>query len=251
VETGLDSCLAILVAAGRGQRFGGESNKVFSLVHELPVWAYSAKILRSHPQIRSIVLVISQADQPIWERPPHASLVRQLELKTVVGGQERVDSVFAGLRSLTEPDGACGGTLTSATTGGPLILVHDAARPYLSRSDLDSVLAKAQETGGAILARPLTGTIKRRSYQGTIRETVDRRELWEALTPQVFRYDWLTAAFSRWRGRPITDDAQLVQLAGYPVEIVEGSPLNIKITQRIDLELAAAILLKKEISSGG
>jgi 2-C-methyl-D-erythritol 4-phosphate cytidylyltransferase len=116
------------------------------------------------------------------------------------------------------------------------------------------VFHAAAEVGAALLACPVRGTIKRHARPvgkpsgatneaaTRVQQTVDRSDLWEALTPQVFQYDILQDAFTRWQGFPVTDDAQLVERAGHPVALVEGSPTNIKITVADDLRIASALL---------
>jgi 2-C-methyl-D-erythritol 4-phosphate cytidylyltransferase len=109
---------------------------------------------------------------------------------------------------------------------------------------INCVFDKAAKTGAALLAMPINETVKRVNDQNQVQETLTRRGLWLAQTPQVFRRDWLEAAYAAREklGKAITDDAQLLEAAGHPVTVVEGAPTNIKITTRADLALAEAIL---------
>ena len=120
--------------------------------------------------------------------------------------------------------------------------IHDAARPCISDEDIEKVFAKAQQSKAAILATPVANTLKKSSADQSVESTVDRSQLWHALTPQVFDKMLLTEAYSKLGNQPATDDAQVIELAGKPVSLVLGSPLNIKITTKRDLNLAAACL---------
>ena len=122
------------------------------------------------------------------------------------------------------------------------VAVHDAARPCLATEWIDQVFAAAEKSGAAILAIPISGTLKRVGNDRRIVETVARAGLWEAQTPQVFRRPLLLDAYARRGGEPATDDAELVQRLGHPVTIVPGSPINLKITTREDLQFAAHAL---------
>jgi 2-C-methyl-D-erythritol 4-phosphate cytidylyltransferase len=124
------------------------------------------------------------------------------------------------------------------------VAVHDVVRPCVTTEQIDAVFARAAKTGAALLGVPVTDTLKRADAQHQVQRTEPRQGLWLAQTPQVFRRDWLEAAYvERSRlGRAITDDAQLVEAAGHPVHLVEGSASNLKITTRADLALAEAIL---------
>jgi 2-C-methyl-D-erythritol 4-phosphate cytidylyltransferase len=146
------------------------------------------------------------------------------------GGAERFDSVANALALVRED---C-----------DLVAIHDAARPCLAPELIGTVFGAAAKTGAALLAVPVSDTVKQSDDQGRVQSTVSRKGLWLAQTPQVFRRDWLVDAYSRRAslGRDITDDAQLIEAAGHPVWLVTGSTGNIKITTREDLALAEAIL---------
>jgi len=123
-----------------------------------------------------------------------------------------------------------------------LIAVHDAARPCLVEKWIDAVFEIAARDGAAILAEPVSSTLKRVDPKNQIEATVDRQNLWAAQTPQVFRRELLTRAYADRAGKPVTDDATLIEQIGQRVTVVPSSPLNIKITTRDDLRLAEQIL---------
>ena len=227
------SVAAILPAGGRGQRFGSERNKLFTLLSGHPVWYHAARRLAARPEIGRLIMPVSTTDRPIFESE-FSQLVAELDVELVPGGRERTDSVRAGLDAI-------GGDASVR-----MVAVHDAARPLIRDADLAAVVERANETGAAILATPVPGTVKRvnQSPSGQIggAATVDRRDLWIALTPQVFRLDLLREAYARYRGRPATDDAELVERMGHPVAIVSGSADNLKLTRPEDLKVAEAIL---------
>jgi len=239
VTLAAESVAVILPAAGRSQRFGSETKKIFTILGGRPVWEYAAQRLRARREVGKIVIAIAPDDRHKW-LGEHRKQLESLQIELVVGGVERVESVRAALPSVT---------------GFPWIAIHDAARPLISNDDLSKLLEAASERGSAILARRLHGTIKREILQADraspprIAETVDRRWLWEALTPQIFPREILLAAYQRWRGFPVTDDAQIVERAGFPVHLVEGSPTNLKITVADDLRIAAALLENEPFGS--
>jgi len=146
------------------------------------------------------------------------------------GGKERFESVANAL-ALVKPE-------------VEFVAIHDAARPCVTTELIDSVFASAVKMGAAMLAVPVSDTVKRADDKGRVRETVPRQGLWLAQTPQVFRRDWLVEAYAKRAqlGRDITDDAQLLEAAGHAVHLVQGSTTNLKITAREDLALAEAIL---------
>ncbi|HBV66001.1 MAG TPA: 2-C-methyl-D-erythritol 4-phosphate cytidylyltransferase [Rhodopirellula sp.] len=223
------SIAAILPAAGSGRRFGAASNKLFAELAGKPLWFHAASRLADSQSVGRVVLVISQADEAVF-RKRYAAMVEQLGVELVLGGSERTDSVQAGLDHLADD---------------PMVqwvAIHDAARPLVRSKDITAVFAVAQRTGAAVLATPVPGTVKRGKLKSGGSRTVDRRELWLALTPQVFSIGLLKQAYQKHNGRPATDDAQLVERIGRDVTLVQGSADNLKITYPEDLSVAEAIL---------
>ncbi|QDV45174.1 2-C-methyl-D-erythritol 4-phosphate cytidylyltransferase [Stieleria neptunia] len=219
----------ILPAAGSGRRFGQDENKLFALLAGRPIWLVAAERLRAHRRVARIVMPISDQDRPRFEGE-FASQVDALGIELACGGAERTDSVRAGV------DRVAGDAAVQ------LIAIHDAARPLVRSADLDAVFAKADHTGAAILATPVTATVKQSLDAGASCRTIDRSTLWLAQTPQVFALDVLQRAYAKHRGRPATDDAELVGRIGVHVALVPGSPDNLKITHPNDLIVAEAIL---------
>lgn len=226
VTIAAESIAVILPAAGKSRRFGGDRKKIFSLLGDRMVWEHAVERLRRRPEVGRIVIAIDPDDAELW-RGPSAEAVSRHRVELVHGGAERVESVRMALAMLADSE---------------WIAVHDAARPLVRDEDLASLFAAAETAEAAILATPLRGTLKREGDAGWIRETVDRRQLWEALTPQLFRGSLLREAYDRWSGFPVTDDAQIVERAGGQVRLVVGSPTNLKITVADDLAVAAALL---------
>jgi 2-C-methyl-D-erythritol 4-phosphate cytidylyltransferase len=132
------------------------------------------------------------------------------------------------------------------------VAVHDAVRPCLQNEQVNAVFAEAAKHGAALLALPVSDTLKKANAQHKVEATLPRENLWLAQTPQVFRKQLLVDAYSNRAkfGKGITDDAQLVEAAGYPVHVVEGHPTNIKITTKADLFLAEAILKSRPKPKG-
>jgi 2-C-methyl-D-erythritol 4-phosphate cytidylyltransferase len=161
-----------------------------------------------------------------------------MNIKLVHGGKERFDSVANALALLP--------------ADADFVAIHDAVRPCVTAEQIGAVFAKAAETGAALLAVLVHDTVKRVDDKNKVLGTLPRQGLWLAQTPQVFRRDWLEAAYA---GRAqlkqaITDDAQLIEAAGHPVVVVEGSASNLKITTKGDLSLADAILKSRPKPKG-
>lgn len=223
----------IMPAAGKSRRFAADRKKIFAPLGDRMVWQHAVQRFRARPQVGRILIAIDPDDRNIWEREC-GQAVGELGVELVDGGAERVESVLRALNSLPEP----------STPEAKWIAVHDAARPLILDRDLDAVFAAASQSGAALLATPIRGTVKLCTFSGnSVQQTIDRSRLWEALTPQVFRSDIIQDAYRRWSGFPVTDDAQLVERMGHPVYLVEGSPTNIKITVADDLKIAAALLV--------
>ncbi len=230
---GPGSIAAIMPAAGSGRRFGDQRNKLFATLGGRPLWYHAAARLAATDEIGRIVMPIAARDRQTFAGE-YQSLVDELRIELVDGGTERSDSVRTALGAIGEDPAV------------KLVAVHDAARPLVSRQDLRRVFESAAVSGAAILATPVAGTLKRDLGNAATCETVDRRDLWIALTPQVFSAELLRLAYARHRGRGATDDAQLVERIGHTVTLVHGSADNLKITHPEDLALAAAILARQE-----
>lgn len=229
-QPNLDCSVAVILpAAGSGRRFGRSDNKLFALLNGQPLFLFTAERLSQHPNVDRIIMPVSAEDQPRMESEFGHALA-DLAVQLVRGGAERTDSVQAGLNAIVDEEPV------------DLVAVHDAARPLVSQEDLDHVFSKANECGAAILASPVTATVKQSFDSGRSCNSIDRSTLWLAQTPQAFRPQVLSDAYRKHRGKPATDDAELVARIGVDVAIVPGSPDNLKITHPKDLVVAEAIL---------
>jgi 2-C-methyl-D-erythritol 4-phosphate cytidylyltransferase len=219
----------ILPAAGRSSRFRDKDKKPFVNLDGRAVWLRSAELFVARPDVSQCIIVVAPEDQELFRRRYQANLVF-MNVEIVSGGAERFESVANAL-AVVKPE-------------VDFIAIHDAVRPCLAESMVSAVFAKGQQTGAALLALPVTDTIKQADDKHKVQQTVTRKGLWLAQTPQVFRRDWLIEAYARrgQLGKDITDDAQLMEAAGHPVHLIEGAPTNIKITTKADLILAEAIL---------
>lgn len=220
----------ILPAAGRSLRFGDKNyKKPFAPLGDRAVWLHTAEGFINRPEVCQTILVIANDDREAFKLKFGPNLAF-MDIEVAIGGAERSDSVAAALeRVKPEVD---------------FVAVHDAARPCVEQERIDAVFAAAEKSGAAILASPIAATLKRASPTSPpeVAETVSREGLWAAGTPQVFRRDWIDAAYAQRGSDPATDDAQLIERLGHRVTLVEDSPLNIKITAKRDLRLAETIL---------
>ena len=219
----------ILPAAGKSSRFRDREKKPFANLDGRAVWLRCAELFVTRDDVCQTVIVVAPEDQETFRRRYQANLAF-MNVQIADGGAERFESVANALAKIKSE--------------AEFVAIHDAARPCLTAELIDTVFASAAKTGAAMLAVPIADTIKRADAQGRVQETVSRQDLWLAQTPQVFRREWLTEAYAKRAqlGRDITDDAQLIEAAGHPVYLVQGSTTNIKITTREDLVLAEAVL---------
>jgi 2-C-methyl-D-erythritol 4-phosphate cytidylyltransferase len=223
---------AVVPAAGRGTRLGGDMPKQYLPIAGRPMIEHTLRALLGHPEVDGVMVALAP-DDPWWGG------WRYLENKpiyTCIGGAERADSVLAALQALP-----------ATVSEEQWILVHDAARPCLRGVDLTRLLAIGQaDPIGAILAAPVRDTIKRVEPGDQLRSsgTEPREQLWRALTPQLFRRGGLIRALQAAMrgGVPITDEAMAMELLGLKPLLVEGSEDNIKVTTPADLALAESIL---------
>jgi len=217
----------ILPAAGKSSRFKDPHyKKPFVPLENRAVWLHSAERFVNRDDVGQLIVVIAPEDREEFQAK-FAANTAILGIEVVEGGQHRSDSVAKALARV-RPD-------------IDFVAVHDAARPCLANEWIDKVFAVAEKTGAAMLAIPVRGTLKR-VRAGVIVETVDRQDLWEAQTPQVFRRQWLLDAYAQRGDLAATDDALLVERLGHAVTIVEGSPINLKVTTKEDLRLAQQAL---------
>ncbi len=227
---------AVIPAAGVGARMAAGIPKQYLSLRGRTIFEHTLERFLSHPRIDGVVVSVATED-PIW---PTLPLTGRPRILRVDGGAERCHSVLNALKALV-----------SAGCDADWALVHDAARPCLRTTDIDTMIdALSDDPVGGILAVPVRDTMKRGSATQRITATVDRSGLWHALTPQMFRVGPLAAAIERAldRGVKVTDEAQAMELTGQAPRLVEGHADNIKITRPQDLELAELYLRHQEES---
>lgn len=222
------SLAVVIPAAGVGSRMQAGQAKQYLTLHDKTILEHTVNKFLALDFVDKIYLPVSDSDE-IFAQLAIASLDRVVR---VAGGRERADSVLNGLKQAT-------------LDGSDWVMVHDAARPCVSEEDIRSLYQVCIEKNQAgILATPVRDTMKRSSTGNAIAETVDRNGLWHALTPQCSRASELQVALEQQLqtdgrvSKVITDEASALELAGYPVNLVQGSVKNIKITLPEDLELA-------------
>ena len=223
---------AVVPAAGRGTRFGGDVPKQYLEVAGEPLLAHSLRALLAHPAVEGAVVVLAD-DDTLW---PGWNMFADKPILACIGGDARADSVLAGLAAL--PD---------SVRADDFVLVHDAARPNLGLDDLEQLLERGRnDLVGAILAAPVRDTLKRAGDDGGIDGTQPRERLWRALTPQLFRRLQLTRALEAARrdGLTVTDESMAMEQQGLRPLLVEGSDDNFKITTPADLARFAFILAR-------
>jgi 2-C-methyl-D-erythritol 4-phosphate cytidylyltransferase len=228
----------ILPAAGNSTRFQQQNRKkVFVELKGRPVWVRAVEHFVNRDDVVQTLLTIAPADLE-WFREKFRANLAFLNVEVVPGGKERADSVQNALAKVRHD--------------ADFVAVHDAARPLLAKEWVNQVFAAAEKHGAAILAIPATSTLKRVDANQQIQQTVDRTGLWVAQTPQVFRRQLLIDAFEKRGSLNATDESQLVEKLGHPVQAVPGSPLNLKITTQDDFRMAEALLdvLPKEKGLG-
>lgn len=217
----------VIVAAGSGSRTGSAELKQFRWVAGKPMLLHSVETFLARRDVISLVCVLpkSHAGDP----PPWLFQADTERLLLSVGGRTRGESVVAGLEDLPEEVS--------------IVVIHDAARPFVDAATIDRVIAQARAGTGAVAALPVVDTIKEVDESGRIVGTIDRSKLWRAQTPQAFPRDMIERAYAdaaRER-RTATDDASLCEALGLPVVVVEGSERAMKITHDGDFERADAL----------
>ncbi|MBI3248878.1 MAG: 2-C-methyl-D-erythritol 4-phosphate cytidylyltransferase [Deltaproteobacteria bacterium] len=221
---------AVVVAAGKGERMGAVLPKPFLPVVGVPLFVHTLRSLSRSSFLRKLVLVIAAEYEPLCCQLLERHGPFRLPITLVHGGLERQDSVRLGLAAL-DPD--C-----------DIVVIHDAARPFIAVETIDASVRVAAQHGGALVAIPARDTIKRVNPDGLVVETVPRHDLWLAQTPQTFRVALIKEAHARAQAQGVTatDDAALLEWAGGTVKIVPGDGRNFKLTTPEDLPLAEALL---------
>lgn len=219
----------IIPAAGQGKRMGAGKNKLLLELEGIPLLIYTLKVFEKDDFCSGVILSVNEQEKKEIDK-----LLRQFNIKKVIrlvtGGKERQNSVYHGVQAMD--------------TNG-IVLVHDAARPFIDLNMIKSLVDAADEHGAAILAVPVKDTVKK-VLGNKVTETVERSSLWAVQTPQAFRMSLLQEAHERAieDGFLGTDDASLVERIGQDVIIVEGTYDNIKLTTPEDLFFAETLIRK-------
>jgi 2-C-methyl-D-erythritol 4-phosphate cytidylyltransferase len=224
---------AIITAAGQGTRIGGKRAKQFLKLAGVPIIIHTLRRFESCACIQEIIVTLPSTDTASFLELANKHGLRKVS-RVVQGGATRAESVWNGLKAVR------------AVTA-EIIAVHDGVRPFVTTEEISLTVQKAKETGAAILAAPVTDTIKEVESE-TIVRTHERSKLWRALTPQCFRYDILRRAFENALDKNLnaTDDSAMVEAIGVSVSIVKGNPRNIKITHKEDLAVAELLLMLRD-----
>ena len=225
---------AIVAAAGIGSRLSQSSNgkaKQFIILANLPLYIWSVTRLGFNPQIEKIALVISSNSRELVESDLKSESLKPILHKLIVidGGATRQDSVRHGLEAMKEEH-------------PEFVLVHDAARPFITDEMIDSSLAGVTKYGACTLAIPIADTVKRAKNQVVV-ETIEREDLFLIQTPQAARFDWLLDAHRQAArdGLSTTDDAAILEAAGHKIYLIAGSTHNLKLTKLDDLALCQTL----------
>lgn len=227
---------AVVPAAGAGRRMSAGLPKQYLDIGGKTVIEYTLDALLSCRRINAVTVVIAAGDKR-WSAIE--ARLHERPLYTVTGGAERAHSVLNGLQHLS-----------GVAHREDWVLVHDAARPCLRASDIDTLIdTLGDDATGGLLGIPVADTMKQVDANGQVERTVERAGLWHALTPQMFRLGTLRAALARAVAdeRLVTDEAAAMELAGHRPRMVQGHRDNIKITRPADLELAAFYLQSRSV----
>ena len=224
-------CTAIVLAAGQGKRMHSKIQKQFLEIGRKPILYYSMECFQKSPLIQDIILVtgedmISYCQSEIVEKYGFTKVC-----KVTAGGKERYDSVYAGLLCCQDTD---------------YVYIHDGARPFVTEEMIQRGYEAVKRTNACVMGMPSKDTVKLADPSGYIKETPDRKIVWNIQTPHIFSYDLIRGAYESIRKKDmsnVTDDAMVVeQETGTKILLVEGSYQNIKITTPEDLAVAEAFL---------
>ena len=222
----------IFPAAGLSSRFGEGEKKPYINLHGIPVWQRTVQLFYKRPDVYQLILVISSRDRKVFQLKYNDWLAFH-NIDLAEGGAERHNSVANALKLLK----------TEVTHIG----IHDAVRPCVTTSQINEVFTAACASGAAVLATRVVQTVKKSNSLGQICQTISRDNLWLAQTPQVFEKSILIKAYALHGNTTSTDDSQLVELLGFPVQLVPCGPENIKITTPEDLRMAHYIIRHQQI----
>ena len=222
----MDKVSVIILAAGNGSRFG--EKKQFKKLNEKPIWVYSLiTFIRSKCADELILVVPNDSSETLKKSQVFISLNNKHNIKLVSGGESRKDSVINGLKAVKKSN--------------DIVCIHDAARPFIKISYIKYSIEACSEFDGAIIAIPAVDTVKKADNK-LIKNTIDRKSLWMAQTPQTFKKEKLLYAIKNFSHLSITDESMLMEEANFKIKLIEGDQFNFKITNEIDWELAKVIV---------
>jgi len=229
---------AIIVSAGKGQRFMEGRKKQFFFLGGKPILAHTLDQFDACPLIRSILLVVGQEDQDYCLKEIIEKFQYRKISQIIPGGKRRQDSVRNGLDALS--------------ADAKIIVIHDGVRPFVTKEMIEESIRSATRFGATIIAMPVKDTIKMAHPDGTVLKTLERESLYQAQTPQAFQAPLIREAYLKATedGFIGTDDASLVERLGKKIHILPGAYTNIKITTLEDLMLANLILKMRAHTKG-
>jgi 2-C-methyl-D-erythritol 4-phosphate cytidylyltransferase len=229
----MSQTVAIIVAAGKGNRMGSSTLKQYLVLGDKAILCHTVDVFNECMEIDRIILVLPDEDFSFCRNKILSPIHLGKPIDFVSGGQERQDSVAKGLEAVHTHDS--------------IVVIHDGVRPFIRISEIRECLREARETGACAMGMHAQDTLKKTDPEGYVQETIERKYIWMVQTPQAFKYQIIKnahkqAARNGYRG---TDDAQLVEKAGYPVKMILGSRFNFKITTPEDFELARTMMMHK------
>lgn len=225
---------ALIPAAGTGDRFGGVTPKQYLPLNGKPMLFYSVRQLCANSRIKRVYVVLAHGDEWFSQHDWKAFAGKLASFSC--GGETRAASVLNGLLAVK-----------GEISGDDWVLVHDAARPCLSGALLNKLMDEvAEDSVGGLLALPVADTLKRSDGAERVLRTEPRNGLWQAQTPQMFRYGTLTLALQAMQNREVTDEARAIEGLGLQPKLVVSDARNLKVTQAQDLPLAELILKSME-----
>ena len=224
--------VAIIVAAGKGERVGAKLPKQFLNIGNKPILAHTLEKFEKARLVNEVVVVVSEDYLGFCSREIIDAYEFGKIKRVVSGGKHRQDSVFNGLKSID--------------SNIDIVLIHDGARPFVKSQKIDQIIRACQKDGSTILALPIKETIKR-VEKGKVITTLDRSKIWSVQTPQAFPYKVILDAYKKAKKDKFiaTDDSLLVERVGIEVRVIEGDNDNIKITTIQDLEMAEYLVGSK------
>ena len=227
----MKSAIAIIPAAGSANRMGFD--KITSKLNGIPLLARTIQAISAADSISGIIVAVSPEKISEVQKDIVDKYNLNKVIKVVAGGITRTDTVWNALKEIKQPT--------------EIVAIHDGARPFISTAIIERSIEAAKQFGGAIVATKVIPTIKEVNSDNEICRTIERSKLWAAATPQAFRYEEIFKAYKDFLNgtvdyKNITDDAQIFELLGKKVKIVEGNLENIKITTPFDWKIAEAML---------